>query len=151
MKVILLEDVHGVGAAGAVANVADGYARNFLLPRKLAIAATEGSVKNLERQQETIRRKHSAQAATAQTLAERIAGLTLTLKARTGEGGRLYGSITNVQLAEELAQKGITVDRHHISIPHPIKMVGAHEVKIHLHRDIDATLRVEVEPEGESE
>lgn len=151
MKVILLEDVRGVGAAGAVANVADGYARNFLIPRKLAMPATAGGVKNLERQQEAIRRKHTAQAATAQALAERIAGLTLTLKAKAGEGGRLYGSVTNVQLAEELAQQGITVDRHHITIPHPIKMVGAHEVNVHLHKDVDATLRVEVEPEGESE
>lgn len=151
MKVILLEDVHGVGAAGAVANVADGYARNFLLPRKLAIPATEGSVKNLERQQASIRHRHAARAESAHAMAERIGGITLTMKARTGEEGRLYGSITNVQIAEELAQKGITVDRRHISIPHPIKMVGSHEVKVHLHEEIDATLRVEVEPEGESE
>ena len=150
MKIILLEDVHGVGAAGAVADVANGYARNFLIPRKLAIPATEGAMKNLDRQRETIHRRQVSQAATAQALAEKIAGTTLTIKARIGEEGRLYGTVTNVQIAEELVGKGITVDRHDITIPHPIRMVGSHEVNIHLHKDVDATLRIEVEPEGES-
>jgi large subunit ribosomal protein L9 len=150
MKVILLEDVHGVGAAGAVAEVANGYARNFLIPRKLALAATAGAMKDLERQRETIRRRQVSQAATAQSMAEKIAATSLTIKARIGEEGRLYGTVTNVQIAEELARKGITVDRHDITIPHPIRMVGSHEVSIHLHKDVDATLRIEVEPEGEA-
>ncbi len=144
MKVILLEDVHGIGAAGAVANVSDGYARNFLLPRKLAIAATEGNLKDLERRRGQIRRRQVQEAKTAETLAQKIAGITLTISARAGEGNRLYGSITSADIAERLKEQGITVDRHHIAIDHPIRMLGAHEVTIHLHKDVDAALKVEV-------
>jgi len=149
MKVILLEDVHGIGAAGAVATVADGYARNLLFPRKLAIPATEGNLKNLERQRDTIKRRHVQQAKTAETLAQKIAGLTITITAKTGEEGRIYGAITNADIAEALAKQGVEVDRHDISIPHPIKMVGSHEAKAHLLKDVDATLKIEVVAEEE--
>jgi large subunit ribosomal protein L9 len=147
MKVILLEDVHGVGAAGAVATVSDGYARNFLLPRKLAIAATDGSMKDLERRRGQIQRRQVQEAKTAETLAQKIAGITVTIRSRAGEGNRLYGSITNADVAGHLASQGIKVDRHHILIDHPIRMLGTHEVKIHLHKEVDAVLKVEVLPE----
>ncbi len=119
MKVILLEDVHGVGAAGAVATVSDGYARNLLIPRKLAMPATEGNLKNLERQRDTLKRRHVQQSKTAEVTAAKIAKLTLTFTAKTGEEGRIYGSITNVDIAEALAEKGIEVDRHDISLATP--------------------------------
>jgi len=152
MKVILLQDVQGVGEAGAVANVADGYARNFLLPRKLAISATSGNLKNLEQHRSTVKRRQLAEAGTASALAERLTGVTLKLKAKAGEAGRLYGSITNAMVAEALAaQHGIDVDRRHISFPHPIKMLGSHEATVHLHKDVQANLGVEVEPEEEDE
>jgi len=152
MKVILLQDVQGVGEAGAVASVADGYARNFLLPRKLAISATSGNLKNLEQHRSTVKRRQLAEAGTASALAERLTGVTLKLKAKAGEAGRLYGSITNAMVAEALAaQHGIDVDRRHISFPHPIKMLGSHEATVHLHKDVQANLGVEVEPEEEDE
>jgi large subunit ribosomal protein L9 len=150
MKVILLEDVRGVGAAGAVATVADGYARNLLIPRKLAIPATAANLKDLERHRETIHRRQVQQAKTAETLAEKLAGITLTLKAKAGEGGRLYGSVTNADVAEALVAQGVEVDRRHITFPFPIKTVGAHEAKIHLHKDVEATVKLDVVAEEEA-
>jgi len=150
MKVILLEDVKGVGAAGAVASVADGYARNLLIPRKLAIAGTEANLKNLDRQRGSIHRRQVQQAKTAETLAEKIAGLTVTLRTKAGEGGRIYGSVTNADIAEALAAQGIEVDRRHITTPFAIKTVGAHEAKAHLHKDVEATIKLDVVAEEES-
>ena len=148
MKVILLQDVHGVGKAGAVATVADGYANNFLLPRKLAIAATAGNLGKLVQHRDTIKRKQEGEKGEAETVSERIAGITLKLRAKAGEAGRLYGSITNAIIAEALvADHHLEVDRRAISIPYPIKMLGEHQVTVHLHRDVEATLKVEVEPE----
>jgi large subunit ribosomal protein L9 len=149
MKVILLEDVRGVGQAGAVATVADGYARNLLIPRKLALAATEGNLKSLERQRGAIHRRQVQQAKTAELLAEKIAGLTLTLKAKAGEESRLYGSITHTDIAEALAAQGIEVDRRDITVPFPIKTLGTHEAKAHLHKDVEATIKLEVVAEEE--
>ncbi len=149
MKVILLEDVHGVGAAGAVATVADGYANNLLFPRKLALPATAGNMKSLEQQRQAIHRRQMTQAKTAEAKAEKIAGVTITLTMKTGEGGRLYGAVTNHDIADALAEKGVEVDRHAITIPLPIKTVGAHEAKVHLHKGIDATVKIEVVSAGE--
>jgi large subunit ribosomal protein L9 len=152
MKIILLEDVRGVGEAGVVANVADGYARNFLFPKKLALSATAGNLKNLEQHRRVIKTKQLAEAHTATAVAERLSGITLKLKAKAGEAGKLYGSITNTMVAEALAaEHGLEIDRHNIDFPHPIKLLGSHEAKIHLHKDTDATLAIEVEPENEAE
>jgi large subunit ribosomal protein L9 len=152
MKVILLEDVQGVGEAGAVATVADGYARNFLLPRKLAISATAGNLRNLEQHRALIKRKQQAEASTAAALAERLAGITVRLRVKAGEAGKLYGSITNAMVAEALASgHGVEVDRRAISFPYPIKMVGGHEACIHLHQEVEARVRIEVEAEEEGE
>lgn len=151
MKVILLEDVQGIGEAGAVATVADGYARNFLIPRKLAISATAGNLKNLERHRTLIKQRQERAAKGAGAVAERLAGITLKLKAKAGEAGRLYGSITNTMVAEALAaEPGIEVDCRTITFPHPIKMLGSHEAAIHLHKEVVATLRIEIEPEEEA-
>ncbi len=147
MKVILLEDVHGVGDAGSVETVMDGYARNFLLPRKLAIPASEGSLKNLEFHRTTIRRRHAREAGNAQTLADRLSQITLKLEAKAGEAGKLYGSVTHAEVAEMLAsQHGLTVDRRAITFPHPIKALGQHEAHVRLHKDVEAILKIEVEP-----
>lgn len=152
MKVILLQDVRGVGDAGAVATVADGYARNFLLPRKLAISATPGNLKNLEQHRVIIKRQQVTEARTAEAMAERLAGITLKLSAKAGEAGRLYGSITNTMVAEALAaEHGVEVDRRAISFPHPIRVLGSHQAVVHLHKDVEATLNIEVEPEAEGE
>jgi large subunit ribosomal protein L9 len=150
MKVILLEDVRGVGEAGSVENVSDGYARNYLFPRKLAIPATEGSLKNLDHHRSTIRRRQAREAGSAQATAERLAEITLKLKAKAGEAGKLYGSITHAEVAEALgAQHELQVDRRAISFPYPIKTLGQHEAHVHLHKDVNTTLRIEVEPANE--
>jgi large subunit ribosomal protein L9 len=152
MKVILLADVRGIGDAGSVATVADGYARNFLLPRKLAIEATKGSLKNLEQHRTTIRRKQASDASNATAVAEQLSQVTLRLKAKAGEAGRLFGSITHAMVAEALAaDHGIEVDRRAISFPHPVKTLGPHEARVHLHKEVEAGLRIEVEPEAEGE
>ena len=152
MKVILLADVRGIGDAGSVATVADGYARNFLLPRKLAIEATTGSLKNLEQHRTTIRRKQASEASSAAAVAEQLSQVTLRLKAKAGEAGRLFGSITHAMVADALAaDHGIEVDRRAISFPHPVKTLGPHEARVHLHKEVEAGLRIEVEPEAEGE
>jgi len=152
MKVILLEDVKGVGDAGSVETVADGYARNYLLPRNLAIAATSGSLKNLEQHRSTIRRKQARESTNARALADQLSQITLTLKARAGEAGKLYGSVTHIEVAEALgAEHGLTVDRRAITFPYPIKTLGPHEAHIKLHKEIEATLKIEVVPEDEGQ
>ncbi len=147
MKVILLEDVRGVGEAGAVEDVADGYARNFLLPRKLAIPASEGSLKGLEHRRTIIRRRQARESGTAQVVAARLSEITLKLTAKAGEAGKLYGSITHAEVAEALgSQHDLKVDRRAITFAHPIKSLGQHEAHLRLHKDVVATLRIEVEP-----
>jgi len=152
MKVILLRDVSGLGEAGEVATVSDGYANNYLLARKLAIRATPGELKRLEQHRETIKRKQLGDKSKAAALEDQLAGVTVRLKAKAGEAGRLYGSVTNAMIAEGLAaQHDLEVDRRAISIPYPIKMLGEHEVTIRLHKEVEATLKVEVEGEEEGE
>ena len=148
MKVILLEDVPGVGEAGAVASVADGHARNLLIPRNLAVEATRGNLKHLKHHQGLVRRRQAKAAGAAAAVAHRLSDITLKLTAKAGEAGRLYGSITHSMVAEALAaQHGIEVDRRAITFPHPIKVLGAHEAKVSLHKEVETTLRIEVEPE----
>jgi large subunit ribosomal protein L9 len=152
MKVILLEDVKGIGEAGAVATVADGYARNFLLPRKLAISATAGSLKNLEQHRAGIKSRQLQEARTAATKAERLAGITLKLKVKAGEAGKLYGSVTHAMVADALASEhGLEIDRRSITFEHPVRMLGSHEARVHLHKDAEATLKIEVEAEEEGQ
>lgn len=152
MKVILLEDVQGVGEAGVVAAVADGYARNFLIPRKLAIEATRGNLKNLEGHRTTIKRRQVRDATSAAAIAEQLSRITLHLRARAGEAGRLFGSVTHSTVSEALAtDHGLEVDRRSISFSHPIRTVGPHEATIRLHKEVEAALRIEVEPETEDE
>jgi large subunit ribosomal protein L9 len=152
MKVILLEDVKGVGEAGSVENVADGYARNFLIPRKLAIAATGGGMKNLEQHRAQIRRRQAQESSSAKAVGERISEITLKLKAKAGEAGKLYGSVTHVEVADALAaEHKLEVDRRAITFPYPIKTLGPHEAQIKLHKEVEATLKIEVEPEAEGE
>jgi large subunit ribosomal protein L9 len=150
MKVILLEDVQGVGEAGSVESVADGYARNYLIPRKLAIPAKAGNLKNLDQHRSTIRRKQAQEASNATAVAERLSEITLRIKAKAGEAGRLYGSVTNSDVAETLAaEHELHVDRRAITFPYPIRTLGPHEAHIRLHKEVEATLKIEVEPEAE--
>ena len=152
MKVILLADVENVGAAGAITSVADGYARNYLFPRTLAIPANAGNLKNLEQHRSTIKRGQQSELSNASAVAERLAEITVTLKTKSGEAGRLYGSITPAMVAEALeAEHGLPIDRRAISFPHAVRVLGTHEATVHLHKEIEATLRIEVAPEDAAE
>jgi large subunit ribosomal protein L9 len=149
MKVILLEDVGGVGAAGEVATVADGHARNYLIPRKLAIEASASNLKNLEHHRSVIRRRQAQEMSSASAASERLDEITLRLTVRAGEAGRLYGTVTNAMVAEALeADHQMEVDRRSITFPYPITTLGTHEAKVRLHSEIEATLSIEVEAEA---
>src|SRR3990172_11948874 len=126
MKVVLLQEVPSLGTPGSLVEVAPGYARNYLIPGKLAIRADRGNLKGIEQHRQALLRKHQRAVEAAQKTAEKLSALTLTMAAKAGEAGRLYGSITNADIAEALAREGIEVDRRRIEIPEPIKMLGEH-------------------------
>ncbi|MCL6593498.1 MAG: 50S ribosomal protein L9 [Alicyclobacillus sp.] len=146
MKVILLEDVKGHGRKGDVVNVSEGYARNYLLPRKLAVEATAGNLQQLQAQQAAKARKEAQELAAAQELAKRLQALSVTVRAQAGEGGRLFGAITSKHIGDALTQQGIHLDRRKIHLPDPIKVLGNYQVVVRLHPQVTATLAVRVEP-----
>ncbi|MFS8500467.1 MAG: 50S ribosomal protein L9 [Caldicoprobacter sp.] len=148
MKVILLQDVKGQGKQGDVVNVSDGYARNYLFPKKLAIEATEQNLKALkEKKQAEIRRKEQ-ELSEAQKLANALSGLTVVIKARSGSEGKLFGSVTNKEIADELKkQHGMDIDRKKIVLPEPIKSTGNYAVTVKVYPEVTATLTVKVEAE----
>lgn len=148
MKVIFIKDVKGQGKKGQVKEVSEGYATNFLLPRGLVRPATEGNVKTLENQAAAEQRRKENEKVEAQELGKKIDELTLTMKAKAGEGGRLFGAITSKQIAETLAStKGITIDKRKIELGEPIRHMGVFQVNIKLHTEVKATLKVEVTEE----
>lgn len=148
MKVIFIKDVKGQGKKGQVKEVSEGYATNFLLPRGLVRPATEGNVKTLENQAAAEQRRKENEKVEAQELGKKIDELTLTMKAKAGEGGRLFGAITSKQIAETLAStKGITIDKRKIELGEPIRHMGVFQVNVKLHTEVKATLKVEVTEE----
>jgi large subunit ribosomal protein L9 len=148
MKVLLLEDVDNLGLAGQVVTVADGYGRNYLIPRGLAKVASKGALKQADQVRKAGERKRARQLADAQDLARRIEGLTLTFQARAGEKGKLYGSITTADMAQGLERElGQEFDRRKI-ISDPLRQIGEHSVQIRLMTDVSASLKVVIEPEG---
>ena len=147
MKVILQKPVDKLGVPGDVVDVADGYARNYLMPRGLAVRASKGGVKHVE----SLKRAHTTRVSQAQAEAEEVAGrLTaspIKVSARVGEEGRLFGSVTAAELAEAIErQTGVKIDRHDVHLVEPIRSVGVHEVTVHLFTDVDPVVPVEVEP-----
>lgn len=147
MKVILLEDIDALGKMGDTVNVKNGYARNFLIPRNLALPATARNLKAQEHQLRDIERRRSKIVEDAQGLADRIAGVSLIFTRKTGEKGRLFGSVTNMDIAEALGEKGLTIDRKDIILPEPIKNLGEFDVQIKLHHDVLPEVKVTVLPE----
>jgi large subunit ribosomal protein L9 len=147
IEVILREDVKDLGKAGALVRVKPGYARNFLLPRGLAYEATPGNKKRIEAEQRAHLNRAAADKASALDLASRLTQVHLRLRAKAGEGDRLFGSITSQDLATALAGQGFPIDRRKIVLDHPIKSLGLHSVAIRLHPEIDAEIKVTVEPE----
>ena len=148
MEVILRDHVENLGQRGEIVKVADGYARNFLLPRKLALPATAANRKWVERERKISELRDSEERGAAEAIAARLNALELTLTRKTGENDQLYGSVTNADIGELLAAKGFDIDRRKILLPDPIKALGENTVPVKLHRDVTATLRVTVAKEG---
>jgi large subunit ribosomal protein L9 len=147
VEVILREDVQHLGKAGALVKVRPGYARNFLLPRGLAYEATEGNKQRILAEQKARTSRLAAERGDAEALAARLRGVRLTHKARAGEGDRLFGSVTNQDLAAGLAALGFAIDRRKIDLDHPLKELGTHTVGIRLHPEVRAEITVVVEQE----
>lgn len=144
VKVILTDEVRGLGNRGEVVSVAPGYARNFLLPKELAYLATPGNMKRLEQEKRRYDVAQAKEKEQAATIAKAFDGLSITIRKKAGEHDALYGSVTATEIAEALAAKGIKVDRRRVELEEPIKRLGAHTVHVRLHREVIATLGVEV-------
>jgi large subunit ribosomal protein L9 len=148
MEVILREHVDNLGKRGEIVKVADGYARNYLLPRKLALPATDGNRKHVERERKIVEARESQEKAQAEALAARLAAVDITIARRVGETDQLYGSVTSADIADFLKEKGFELDRRKLILPEPIKAIGDHEVPLKLHREVTVPLKVHVVKEG---
>ncbi len=144
MKVIFLQDVKGQGKKGEIKEVSEGYARNFLLPKGVVQIATEGAKKTLNQQVASAQKKKDNEKKDAQELAARLSELTLVIKAKAGEGGRLFGAITSKQISEALEQQKISVDKRKIELEEPIRALGVTKVTVKLYPDVKGTLSVQV-------
>jgi large subunit ribosomal protein L9 len=150
MKVILRSDVKGLGKKGESVNVAEGYARNYLLPKGLAVPASEGSIREAALIQDARLKKATSARQKAASLADRMQGLSLTIAARTGEAGKLYGAVTSKDIAQELERiLGEAFDKRKIELPEPIKSLGAYPVAVRLHPGMVITVQVQVIPKLE--
>lgn len=147
MQIILQEDVEKLGTRGQVVDVAEGYARNFLLPRKLALEANASNMKRLEKMRALFAKREATEKESAQKLAELLGGVTLVFARRAGESDQLFGSVTSGDVADALAAKGYNVEKRKIALSDPIKVVGEYQVPVKLHREISATVKVVVNKE----
>ena len=144
MKVILKDDVKNVGNMGDIVKVSDGYARNYLVPRGLAVEASSKNIKSVEHQKRIIQEKAKKIKMSAQELADRISKVTLVLKANAGEEGKLFGSVTTMDIADALKNEGFEVDKKKISLDEPIKRLGEHTVSVKIHPEIVTNVTVQV-------
>jgi large subunit ribosomal protein L9 len=151
MEVILREHVDNLGRRGEVVKVADGYARNYLLPRKLALLATEGNKQQIERERAKFEAKEAEEQKVAGAVAERLASVEIEIARKVGETEALYGSVTSSDVAEALSAKGFDVDRRKLQLQEPIKKLGEYVIPVKLHRDVTTSIKVRVIAEGESE
>jgi large subunit ribosomal protein L9 len=151
MEVILKEDVAKLGSRGDVVKVAEGYGRNFLLPRKLAIEATSGNKKVIEQMKTASLRRSAKEKTQAEELAKQFDGLSVSFQRRAGEHDQLFGSVTSGDLAEALEKKGFNVDRRKIQIHEPLKTLGEFTVPVKLHKDVTTHLKVVIEKEAAAE
>jgi large subunit ribosomal protein L9 len=148
-QVLLREDVDDLGARGEIVRVRAGYARNYLLPRNLAVEATAGNVKGIEQERAALLKKEAKERATAEAQSQKIGTLVLEFKRKAGEQGALYGSVTSMDLAEALQERGYEIDRHRIHLREPLKRLGEYTVPVRLHREVTIDLQVKVVAEGE--
>ena len=147
MEVILREDVEKLGTRGQVVKVADGYARNFLIPKKLAVTATESNKNIVEQERQAHLRKEAKLAGEAQELAKLMTGVTLTFSQKSGENDQLFGSVTSKDIADGLTAKGFNIDRRKIQLDDPIKTLGEFKVPVKLHREVTTEVTVVVAKE----
>ena len=147
MEVILREEVEKLGHRGALVKVADGYARNYLLPKKLAVAATDANRKIVEQEREAWLRKEAKLKTDAEDLGKLISGITLTFRQKVGENDHLFGSVTAKDIAEALEKQNFHIDRRKVLLEEPIKTLGEHRVTLRLHRDVSTEIPVVVEKE----
>jgi large subunit ribosomal protein L9 len=146
MKVILADDVRGLGHRGDTVTVKPGYARNYLFPQGFAYEATGASVRKLGEEKKKYDEKTLSEKVIAEEVARKVEGLTVVIAKKAGEENQLYGSVTSSEIADALAAKGIEVDRRRVELAEPIRRIGAHTVHVRLHRDVVATLNVDVQP-----
>ena len=148
MEVILREHVEHLGKRGEVVKVAAGYARNYLLPRKLALPATDGNKKHVERERRIVEARESQERGVAEALGTRLAAVDITIARRVGDTEQLYGSVTSGDIADFLKEKGFDVDKRKLILPEAIKAIGDHDVPLKLHREVTIPLKVHVVKEG---
>jgi large subunit ribosomal protein L9 len=163
MKVILKEDVNALGAMGSIVDVANGYGRNYLIPRNLAVEANPKNIKQFEHQKNIILAKAEKVKQSAEGVAEKLSRMTVSIEAKAGEEDKLFGSVTSKDIAKLISSQGVEVDKRKIVLEEPIKRIGIHEITVKLHHDVSATVKVEVtradqeettpqeEPAGEQE
>ncbi len=149
MEVILKEDVAKLGSAGDVVKVAEGYGRNFLLPRKLAIEASKGNKAVIEQMKASAARKSATQKAEAENLAKQFDNVSLEFTRKVGEKDHLFGSVTSADIADQLEKKGFEIDRRKIQLDEPLKSLGEYDVPIRLHKDVTARFKVVVKKDEE--
>ena len=148
MKVILTQDVASLGKSGELKDVADGYARNFLIPNKLAVSAAGGAYRAWQHDIASREEKRKREREDAEIAAQRISSTTLTMGVKVGEGGKLYGSITAKDIADALGRRGIVVDRHKVDLEEPLKTLGTYKVAIRVFQGLTAEVTIAVEPKG---
>jgi large subunit ribosomal protein L9 len=144
MKVVFLQDVKGQGKKGEIKEVSEGYAHNFLIAKGLASAATKGTVNQLDNQKKAEQRKKDQEKADAEALGAKLAEMTIQIKAKAGEGGRLFGAITNKQVAEALEKQSIKIDKRKLVLEDPIRTLGVTKIPVKLHPQVTASLNVQV-------
>lgn len=147
MQIILQEDVEKLGNRGQVVEVAEGYARNFLLPRKLALEASAGNLKRLEKMRAVFAKKEATEKEAAQKLAELLAGVSVELHRRAGDNDQLFGSVTSSDISESLVAQGFNIDKRKIALTEPIKVIGEYEIPLKLHREVTASVKLAVKKE----
>ena len=148
MEIILREDVEKVGVRGAVVKVADGYARNYLLPKRLAVPATESNKKIVEQEREAYLRREAKLKGEAESLGQMMSNVRLTFRQRVGENDQLFGSVTAKDIADALEAQGYHIERRKVQLEEPIRTLGEHKVALRLHRDVTTEITVLVEAEG---
>ena len=144
MEIILREDVENLGARGQMLKVANGYARNYLLPKRLAVAATEANKKIVEQERQAHLRREAKAKGEAEDLAKLMGGVTVTIAQKAGESDQLFGSVTSKDIAEGLEKQNFSVDRRKIQLDEPIKQLGEHKVTVRLHREVPVEITVQV-------